>query len=142
MSSSAASAAWTLLMMASSAAALLGLLEQSLGFVEEPRVLQGDAHAAGERDQELEIGVGEGVFGVDVLNGDDTARFVADHQRHPDARLGHLAAADDERSQLAGTREQILVDHQRLAGAHRMGTETLSPNGTGSSNCRSPFSQM
>ena len=65
--------------------ALLGFLEQALRFVEQPRVLECDAQAAGKRDQQPEITITECVLAIDVLNRNYAPRLVADVQRYPDA---------------------------------------------------------
>ena len=44
--------------------ALLALLEQPLRLVEEPRVLERDAHAVGERLQQPDVGLAEGVLAL------------------------------------------------------------------------------
>ena len=46
--------------------ALLGLLEQALRLVEQPRVFQRDAHAVGQRLQQPHVGVAEGVLALHV----------------------------------------------------------------------------
>ena len=59
--------------------------------VHEPRVLERHAEAAGQRLQELLVGVGEGVLAVDVLERDHARRLAAGDERHVEHRLRHLA---------------------------------------------------
>ena len=58
----------------------------------EPRVLERNAQAAGQRLQELLVGVGKRVLTVDVLERDHARRLAACDERHEHDRLRHLAA--------------------------------------------------
>ena len=53
--------------------------------LEQPRVLEGDAQAAGERRQQTHVRVAEGVLAIDVLERDDAGCAFADDERHEDA---------------------------------------------------------
>ncbi len=59
--------------------------------VHEPRVLERNAEAAGERLQELLIGVGERVLAIDVLERDHARRLAAGHKRDEQGRPHSLA---------------------------------------------------
>ena len=65
--------------------ALLGLGQQPLRLVEQPRVLQGDTEACRERGQEPDVGVAEGEFGS-CSGADDAENSIPGHHRHPSAR--------------------------------------------------------
>ena len=67
-----------------------GLPRAALRLVEEPRILQRDAHAVGERLQQAHVRVAERVLAVEVAQVDDSARLVARHQRDEDRRFLHL----------------------------------------------------
>ena len=60
------------------------------GLVDEPRVLERDTEAGGERLQELLVGLAERVFAVDVLERDHACRASADDERGVEHRLGRL----------------------------------------------------
>ena len=72
--------------------ALLALLEQALGFVEQPRVFERDAHAVGERLQQPHVRIAEGMLVIHIHQPDDPARLIARHQRHHDQRFLHFRA--------------------------------------------------
>ena len=60
----------------------LGLSEGELGvalpgLVDEPGVFERDAEASGERLQQLDVGVGESMLAIEVLEGDGAPRLVA-----------------------------------------------------------------
>ena len=74
MSSFAARPCWTLLMIASSAARSSVSVSRRLRLVEQARVLERHAQAAGERRQQADVGLAEGVLAVEVLKRDDAAR--------------------------------------------------------------------
>ena len=61
------------------------------GLLEQTRVLERDAQAPGERHQEPQVGVVEGVLAVDVLERDHAGRLAPDHQRHEHAGPRRLA---------------------------------------------------
>ena len=67
---------WTLVMIASSAARWSVSAEEPLRLVEQAGVLEGHAEARDERRQEADVGLGEGVDAVEVLERDPTADFA------------------------------------------------------------------
>ena len=60
--------------------------------VDEPRVVERDAQAAGQRRQEPLVVLAEGVRAVDVLERDDAGGTPADDERDEQRRLDRLAA--------------------------------------------------
>ena len=62
--------------------ALVGLYQQPLRLVEQPRVFQGDAQASSQRVQEPHIGLAERVRTIQVLEGDPPEGLVARYQRY------------------------------------------------------------
>ncbi len=119
--------------------ALLGFLQQALRLVEEAGILEGDAEAAGKRDEQAKVRIAERVFTVDVLDRDRATRLVTDDERHPDARLAHFAATYDVRTHCSGAGWQILVDHKRLTRAHDERTEASVAEWIGIRVESSPF---
>src|SRR3990172_1818645 len=73
--------------------AVFGNLEQTLGFVEEPRVFEGNAHAVGESLQETDIRIVEGVRGQ-FCHRNPTHELIADQQWHDDVRVVWCRSAD------------------------------------------------
>jgi hypothetical protein len=55
-----------------------------LGLLEEPRVLERDAQAAGERLEQAHVRVAERVLALEVRQMDRAAALIADQQRHHD----------------------------------------------------------
>ena len=94
--------------------ALVGLGQQALRLVEEPRVLQRHAEAAGQRHQQPHIALRECVFMVQVLERDDTSRFATGDQGRVHAGLGHLAGYDAFLAILLDRVVHVLVEHQRF----------------------------
>ena len=62
--------------------------------VHQPRVLQRHAEAAGERLEELLVGLAEGVLAVDFLERDHARRPAAYHERDEQDGFGHRARHD------------------------------------------------
>ena len=60
--------------------------EPLAGLVDQADVLEGDAQACCQGGQQFDVGVGERVLAVDVLERDDAARLVADEERDPERR--------------------------------------------------------
>ncbi len=64
--------------------ALLGLLEQSLSFIEEAGVFEGDTHGVCERGQEPRVCLAECILPVHILEADGSLYFVVDDPGHDD----------------------------------------------------------
>ncbi len=105
--------------------ALLALLEQALRLVEEPRVLQRDAHAVGERLQQAHVRIAVRVLALRVGQADEPARLVADDQRYVHRRLLVRGAREREASVLFGFALHVLVDDERLACAQHVRGKAL-----------------
>ena len=92
-SSCRASAAPISLITDSSAARSFGLGEEALRLVEEPGVLEGDAHARGERAEQPFVGFAERVWPF-VLERDDAKHTVAGDDRDAEPRLRARPGSD------------------------------------------------
>ncbi len=77
--------------------------------VHQPRVLERNAEAAGERLQELLVGVRESMLPVDVLERDHARCLAAGDEWHVEHRLRHLALQDRVAVSL-GDFLEVLVD--------------------------------
>ena len=64
--------------------ALLGLLEQPLRLVEQPRVLECHAHAVRERLQQAHVRLAERVLVLEISQHDQPAHLIAGDQRYQD----------------------------------------------------------
>ena len=77
--------------------ALLGLGQETLRLVEEPRVLERLAEAGGERAQQAFVGLAEAI-GLEALEGDDAEDAVAGQDRHAEPRLLRVRRAGEHRA--------------------------------------------
>src|SRR5205085_407709 len=82
--------------------------------VHQPRVLERDAEAAGERLEKLLVRLGEGVLAVDVLERDNARRVAAGDERDEEGRLRHLSSRDDRASVALPLDVEVLSEQQRL----------------------------
>ena len=97
--------------------ALLGLFKQALGFTEQPRVLQRERQAGGERHQQVDIRRRKSILAVQVLQAHHPARLAADDHRHAQPGFGHLGAGDDLHTGCLNPPDDLIgIDHQRPAG--------------------------
>src|SRR5215471_10035985 len=85
----------------------------------EPRVLERDAEAAGERLEELQVGLAEGVLAVDVLERDRTGGLASGDKRDEENRLRGLAGQDRAAVSL-GLGEDVLGDKNWLLRLEHM----------------------
>ena len=125
-----ASPRWTSLISASSALRWRGLLEQ-------PRVLQRDAEAAGEGRQEPNVGVGERVLPVEVAEQDHAGRLRCRRRAERIRPTRDAALVHDRVAELDGALLEALVDQERFLGLdhvlaepdhlHRLVREPLAP---------------
>ena len=93
--------------------ALLRFLEQPLRLVEQPGVLERDAHTRSHRREKTGIGRVEGVLVLVVLHDDATEQAVAADDRHGHARQARVGSRDDADAQRV--RLGPRVDDERLA---------------------------
>ena len=91
------------LMIASSAARSSVSARRPLRLVEQAGVLEGDAHARGERRQEALVGLAEGMR-LEALETDDADHPVAGRDRDAEPGLGHRSADVDGRPSAAAPR--------------------------------------
>ena len=98
--------------------ALLGFLQQALRLVEQSRVLERHAHAAGERLQQSNVGRTERMLAFHVDDIDRPASLITCHQRHDDRRLLHVGSRHQHAAIFFDGSCHVVVDEQRLAGAH------------------------
>ncbi len=108
------------------------------GLVDQAGVLERDAQAGGQRGQDADVGVGERVLAVEVLERDDAGRLAADEQGRPRRRLRRLALDRARLSELDRPLRGPLVDQQRLAGLDHVLAD--AHEGIGSSGNRTPRS--
>ena len=99
--------------------ALLGLLQQALGLVEQARVLERDTHARGDRLQQTHVLLGERVLALVVLQPDHAEHAVAADDGHAGDRMRPVGAGcrADSGLRLLGAR----VRHPRRASANDFG---------------------
>ena len=83
--------------------------------VHQPRVLQRHAQAAGERLQQLLVGLAERVLAIDVLQRDQARRLAAGDERDEENRLRALSPAMTMLPYRSASAVHVLVDQQRLA---------------------------
>ncbi len=93
------------------------------GLVNEPRVVERDAEAAGERRQEPLIVLGEGVRAVHVLERDDACRAPADDEGDEECGLHRLAAQHIRIAVALGDLRGAVLEHQRLSRLHDVPAE-------------------
>ncbi len=101
---------------------LVGLSQQALGLVEEARVLERHAQAAGEGAQQSHVRFAEGVDVVEILEGDPAADLATDDERRDERGERRLALGNVQpfASFLIPFRD--VVDEDRLTGVdHQLG---------------------
>jgi hypothetical protein len=91
---------------------LVRLAEQPLRLVEQPGVLEGDAHARGERREEALVRLAEGID-LRLLHGDYADHPVAARDRHAKERFG-FGAADLDGAELGGLDVGSDADRRRV----------------------------
>ena len=67
---------------------LIGFRQEPLRLIEQPGVLEGDRQARAESREQPDVGIGEGVLAIEVLERDDAPRLIADDERHAEADFG------------------------------------------------------
>ena len=93
------------------------------GLVDEASVVERDAEAAGEGDEQPLVCLREGVLPVDVLERDNADRVTRSEQRHEQDRLRRFAGDQHLDAPPCGLAGDVLVDHQRLAGLEHVAVE-------------------
>src|SRR5262249_49860340 len=88
------------------------------GLLEQPRVLEGNAEASGDRRDEPNVAVAERMLLVEVLQRDDAGRPIADDQWNEDLRLRRLPNESDRVPDFSGPGFDIFVHDDRLARCH------------------------
>ena len=94
------------------------------GLLDEARIFEGGADAAGERDEQPLIRVAERVLAVDVLQRDDAGGTAAGQERHEEHRLRRLSGDRHRVAVELGRRRDIVVHEQRLTGLEHVLPET------------------
>ena len=106
--------------------ARFGFLEQTLRLVEEAGVLEGRAHAAGQRLEKAHVAVGKRMFVRKIGQRQHADRLVGYQQRHHHLRLRPSGrVGQDGRTVGRRHRLEILVDQQGSARAQHLGTEAV-----------------
>ena len=104
--------------MIASSAARWSVSAAAARLVEQPGVLEGDAQARGERRQQPDVGLAEGVLAIEVLERDDARGLAADDERREEGRPGRLAGqrtrSPTPRSVRLPSTGVDVVDAQRL----------------------------
>ena len=85
-------------------------------FIEQPRVLEGNAEAGREGTEQADVGVAESSLALHVLEGSDAAYLAASEQRHEHGRLGHFPLYDQWIAGLLDSIEHVVIDNDGRLG--------------------------
>ena len=107
------------------AVALLSLAQQALRLIEEPRVLERDGQARGNRGQQVHVGRRVRVLAVEVLERDDANDFVARYHRHAQPRARIVVAGDRNGAQLDQALRRVVVQVQGFPRADHVSRGAL-----------------